>query len=412
VDPDDIQFRAASCGVCDRHTDDPAVRSYIQDNATLTTCDYCPREATTPIAVWLADFAEFVLEGAETEWGHAGNEGLPYESAEGGWQLATPLSNYELFGGETDLDPTNDDQVLTDLCDAIIGDEWVQKDFYSLSPIDRLRLGWVWFSEAVKHTRRYFFAGPTTDDPDEVAPVELLELIGRAAEEEDLVRTLATGTRVYRARVHKPDERPRSANELGAPPSQLALNANRMSPAGISMFYGALDPGTAQAEAAAANSDPEQSRVTVGTFITLKEVRVLDLSAPPEVPSVFDRDRRHLRPQLAFLHEFVGDLREPIVRDRSEHVEYVPTQIVTEYLRSHFRTADDETLDGVLFGSVKARHGVNLVLFTDNDGARDVAGAAPPADGDAVATLVRSLRLSPTLELAECSDGSIPSPDG
>jgi hypothetical protein len=47
-------------------------------------------------------------------------------------------------------------------------------------------------------------------------------------------------------------------------------------------------------------------------------------------PSLFDEQRRHLRAGLSFLHDFAADLAKPIEKDGREHIEYVPTQIVTE----------------------------------------------------------------------------------
>jgi hypothetical protein len=51
---------------------------------------------------------------------------------------------------------------------------------------------------------------------------------------------------------------------------------------------------------------------------------------PGEVPSLYDPDRRHLRPGLIFLRHFGGEISKPFVRDDRIHIEYVSTRVVTE----------------------------------------------------------------------------------
>src|SRR5712692_1043203 len=75
----------------------------------------------------------------------------------------------------------------------------------------------------------------------------MLDEIGDAVEEVELVRELPAGTRFFRGRVGPKTKPYRSARKLGPPPQGRTI-ANRMSPAGIPMFYGALDEFTAIAE--------------------------------------------------------------------------------------------------------------------------------------------------------------------
>lgn len=59
------------------------------------------------------------------------------------------------------------------------------------------------------------------------------------------------------------------------------------------------------------------------------------------------------------------------MRDDRIHIEYVPTQVVTESLRTRFDPGHGEPLAGVLYGSSRNPGGVNVSLFIDNDGACD-----------------------------------------
>jgi hypothetical protein len=230
--------------------------------------------------------------------------------------------------------------------------------------------GWEEFAETVKHYRRYFFSehGVDTEDPDYLTPGALLEAIGDTLRSGGLVRPLPDEP-VYRVRPHGLGEHPRTAAELGTPPAACIKKSSRMSPAGVPLFYGAVDPATATAEALEAN--PGAAAATMGTFHPRRPARVVDLSTSPEVPSLYDPERRHLRPGLIFLRHFVSEIAKPFVRDDRIHIEYVPTQVVTEWLRTSFDPGPGEPLAGILYGSSRNPGGVNVSLFIDNDGACD-----------------------------------------
>ncbi|MGO8849847.1 MAG: RES family NAD+ phosphorylase [Mycobacterium sp.] len=148
----------------------------------------------------------------------------------------------------------------------------------------------------------------------------------------------------------------RFGDKLGPAPIDKA-GANRMSPAGISMFYGATDIDTAVAEIGAHSS---HSWAVVGEFKAAEELRVVDLSNLPDLPSIFDTDEKAIERYdgVAFLHRFVKDLTLPIVLDGREHIDYVPTQVLTEYLRYSFPAP----LHGLQFPSAQGS-GHNVVLF-------------------------------------------------
>jgi hypothetical protein len=71
---------------------------------------------------------------------------------------------------------------------------------------------------------------------------------------------------------------------LRPPPSAKAM-ANRMSPAGITMFYASGDPQTAIAEIAGHGLG---DYALVGAFRGVKRLRLLDLTRRPTLPSYFD----------------------------------------------------------------------------------------------------------------------------
>jgi hypothetical protein len=108
--------------------------------------------------------------------------------------------------------------------------------------------------------------------------------------------------------------------------------------------------------------------VTVAKFATARDAWVVDLTALPPVPSLFDRERRHLRQPIIFLRSFIEDLAKPVKKDGREHIEYVPTQVVTEYLRHVFRTETGHRVKGVIFSSARKKGSKCCVLFVKNKG--------------------------------------------
>ena len=63
----------------------------------------------------------------------------------------------------------------------------------------------------------------------------------------------------------------------------------------------------------------------------------------------------------------------PIAGDRSVHVEYVPPQVVTEFVRTEFRH-EGLLLDGIRYRSARHEGGTSLVLFASQD---NLAGPNP-----------------------------------
>lgn len=142
-----------------------------------------------------------------------------------------------------------------------------------------------------------------------------------------------------------------------------------MAPAGVPMFYAALDEQTALAEARDAN--PKATALSAGRFELRRPLLVVDLSTTPDVPSLFDEDLGRLRWAFIFLRFFAEAISEPYVRDDRIHIEYVPTQVVTEWFRHRFDAERPEPIIGVMYRSSRHSPGVNVALFMDNSGACD-----------------------------------------
>jgi hypothetical protein len=247
---------------------------------------------------------------------------------------------------------------------------------WSSTDAEILQRGWERFVHAVKYRRRLFFTRREQDgrerDREDLDPAALLEQFGRRCAEGGLIAEIPKGTIILRCRPRENKaERFSKARELGPAPRRFARQ-NRMSPAGIPMFYGSDDKQTTLAEM------PELPKFyTIGTFDTLRPLRLLDLTRV-KTPSIFDMSESADYDWLVFMSNFLRDFSSPIERDDRIHIDYVPTQVITEYLRD--ATLDgDGPLDGIKYRSARRKGGTCYVLFIDEYGVE-------PNDGDQTAS--------------------------
>ena len=113
---------------------------------------------------------------------------------------------------------------------------------------------------------------------------------------------------------------------------------------------------------------------TIARWTTTRPLLVLDLTKRLEMPSFYVADETDYYDEAAFLDSFIADITKPIERDGREHIEYVPTQIVTEYLRTTLRTPDNQRLDGIMYPSARTQ-GKCFVLFLGYDQLHPTYGA-------------------------------------
>lgn len=332
---------------------DPCIQQFIRDCQERGDCDYCGSEDTHIVEV--NELAPFLREGVERVYEDAAHR-VAYENAEGGYDLATTDMadilhwEWEVFSDTLD-DPT---ELLEDLgCHG--GTPYVRRDPYGppsggLEEISK----WEEFCTQVKEERRYTIFFKTEEEgPDEDSHDlgKFLRDVARAMEEH-LTQYIEPDTQIYRAR-RKQSDQPFGHKDLTSPPRKNALNS-RMSPAGISVFYGALDGDTALAEVRPGLQD----QVAIAQFKARKHLRVLDFSQIPPSESPFSEEywfgfEEFIRP---FLSRFSEDIARPI-RPEDSPVEYTPTQIFSEFIRVFLN------INGILYRSSMRPGGVCTVFF-------------------------------------------------
>lgn len=376
--------------ICADCAEDEALKRWIGEHLSDVECRFCEKKSDKLIAASFEDFVGVVLDGIRFDYNDPDDEGIMYVSREGGYQAPT----YDSWDIVAEYGIGNE-EVEDELTDVLMDKMWVQRDFYYGTHGDHLAFGWESFKEFVKHQSRYFFLQETREGRSEISPSEMLDAIAGLMSSRlgayDLVVSIEEGAIFYRIRLD--DIAHSTVEQIGPPPVQFASQSNRMSPAGIPMFYGAYDVETAIAE----TFDPDMGTdkiMSIGNFGSIRQLRVLNLVDLPPVPSVFDETKRDLIHSLRFLNGFAQSIAASIDRDGYEHIEYVPTQVVTEYFRRVFITKDGEALDGIIYRSSRKEGQRAIVLFCENQNC---------IDADVEATENSILRLK-SIEHQACAE--------
>lgn len=358
---EDSEFETV-CLSCIR---DDGLKEETSEYLSEDKCSFCDRTATQgePIAAPFDDFMHIVRRGIDFLYASASDAGVPRE--DGDWV-------------EVQIHDTTD--VVYDVCEMAVNEnvleaiqgcvppnDWIEGEYFFESPLDQvLRWAWTALCDKVKYSSRFVFLAEdevSSGHPDDVTTKELLRRLSEIAVDHGAIRTVPAGTTYWRGRLAGSSpvtEDMRTASFLGSPPKTIASNS-RMSPAGISFFYGSEDISTVVAEIGAHST---RQYAVVGEFETLRVLNLLDLVDLPTPLSVFaSSTRRKEYYERLFLRAFAVDLAKPIELDGREHIDYVPTQVVTEY----FRKISEPAVDGILFPS--AQNGrANCVLFVGPDG--------------------------------------------
>ncbi|MBN1495373.1 MAG: hypothetical protein JXA07_01300, partial [Spirochaetes bacterium] len=134
---------------------DYSIINFIKDNAGHKKCDYCGSISEVPIAAEMNDVLAIIMEGIFSEWGDPSDEGIGWESSEGGWQ-GEVLDSYDLIYDE-EIIPTSNNKILEDILESIQERQWCKRNYYGLRTENILISSWSYFSKLVKHKMRYVF---------------------------------------------------------------------------------------------------------------------------------------------------------------------------------------------------------------------------------------------------------------
>ena len=355
--------------VCPGCFTDPHLKEFVRDHAVERTCDFCGARGRKLLAARLTEVTEFMEERILRHYDRA-VDNLPYDGGEGGYQ-GTTWDTWDLLTDEVELElSAKARKTLFPAIVEMLGEqEWCYRNPGELPADKEMLFDWRGFCLHVKHNRRFFLPKDRSPEDDEgerrSGPVDVLHQIVDICGYFGLFKDLPAGTHLFRVRPNKGRAPWVAPKDIGPPPPDKAKQ-NRMTGAGVVAFYGALGPRTALAEAFEG-----PGYYTLGAFQTLRSVLILDLTSIPVPPSLFADDFTGYY-ELPFLREFARLVSVPIERNDKVHIEYIPTQVVTEFLREVVEIKG-RRVEGIVYRS-SLLGGRNVVLFAT---AEDVEGVPP-----------------------------------
>lgn len=378
--------QSAARAVCAECLAEQVLAEQVRADGKGGTCSYCGEQTRV---VSTGDVARRIDEVFRENFAPGDIEPVfTSDDKDDSWQFeqagrSLPQVLNEMIGAEP--------FVCKALADALVEDEVYspgdgEDSFYEhdvsyqfIDPTSREhRLGWQYFTTTVMHERR-FFGSRFRGELDEIlSGLDQMDTEG----EQPPLRTIGNGEQIliYRGRkATSADARIEILSDperhLGAPPPKLA-RAGRLSPAGIPLFYGALDEPTALAELRMAVGES----AIAGAFLLTRPLRVLDLAALERVfkrLSYFQPDFRSEVSRLAFLRTF-GSIISRAVGPTDAELEYIPTQVFAEYVLYEWKDR------------------VDAIIYASSQGGEDRKNIAIRADLAGVAAVERpSLREGP-----------------
>lgn len=343
--------------ICVKHFDDKNITNFIKKNYKDGYCDYCEKDLKV---VAFEDLMEFIMDSISNFYEDAGNF-MGYNSREGGYlgEIYTPD---ELVQEQIELS-AEPFEVIEDVINSIEDIAWAQPDLYYDNIKDDLEYQWRYFKEIIKHKSRYLFS---SGDQNQNKAFHILQEVGKLISTLNIIKIIPKGTKFYRCRQHNFKTKILEFKDISAPPNQKAVYPNRFSPSGISMFYSAFDIDTAILETIS-REDKSREYITIAEFETLENEIVVDFNKLPTIPSIFgikDKKKYYL---TLFLYSFVRDMTKEIIKDGKEHTEYVPTQVVTEFLRYIFNKNRKNKISGIVYPSSQNKNHKSSIFFWDNE---------------------------------------------
>lgn len=392
----DIEARGfpetGDCAVCLACITDEHLKRRLDAKLSGPTCSFCGASASQgspPIAANFEDFMFVAMEaiGVLYTWTYENTDATDWEG-DRTYYGPSPRDASEIVSSVFDGAVT---ESVADRIVALIDNPnhtWIDRAITGRERDDQMMDQWGVFCDLVKHQSRFFFRLPgpatrpvtvSTSEPgtgaDRPGPGpgdsvgEFLQWFSEFIErhEAELVKTVPARSEVYRARMVEalPIERGDDVAEtLGSPPASKAA-AGRMSPTGISMFYGAHDSETAVAEVA---GHSDRTFAVAAKFRTVRDLTILDLTGEAvALPSLFETGAGEQFWETLFLSRFVGQISKPTRPDDKEHLDYVPTQVLTEFIRQ----LSGGRFDGLRFSSSRGP-GICYTFFVSQDDCDEV----------------------------------------
>jgi len=343
--------------VCSSHINDNYIRKFINEKGSIGKCTYCNKNRTV---IELAEVLKVIVVGIDylfedpVEFKYLDNEA---ETGFDGDNFYFDELFYERLGLEIKNSKLSEHifKYLDNISLYYYKDEYGSYSEY-LSDL------WQLFKYTVKHRARFVFYYKEIFRENHLSdPVSILNDVQASIQNFKLFRKISNTEKLYRCRQHKTTNEIKEAKDLSSPPDHLCKAYNRMSAVGISMFYCSTDEKLCIQEVVD-NKDLSKPFFTTAYFTSKSDLNLVDLTNLPSIPSIYDAENNKYIDTIYFLQEFIEDISKPI-DPLDTLIEYIPTQVVTEYIRFN----PVLNADGIIYPSSKGEALENIVLFKNQE---------------------------------------------
>lgn len=312
---------------------DAQIRAMITANNQIGECDFCTGKNVPVYSVdTQSDLSDLISEVMNI-----------YENADDGEPLFQLLiDDWSIFSGEN-LSSKN---LLSAFCRILFGDDGKNHNVNVCIPHDYLLkygvfsgYSWKEFASVIKEKNRFHN--------------ELFKEDQFSSFLTYSIKKYAIGTIFYRARIWE-NGRGYNIGEMGAPPSGKRKQG-RVNPEGICVLYLTTDERTALNEVRASTFD----FVCVGEFRLAKDIYVVNISGFNDIsPILYSGGLESLTANIKIFCDIAKEIAKPLRRNDSP-LEYLPTQYITEFIKS-------KGYSGVEYASTMGTGGTNIAVFDES----------------------------------------------
>lgn len=368
--------------ICIHCTVSPALKKFVIGHGYADLCDYCGK---TDLSVEDSELMECIEALFHTVL-------VPFDElpvmTQANFECGANLPIRNIWGHLECHPPTNSEEFNEQLCNYLeteFIDQQSTRSFKDLFMINYgddtdndFEAGWADFISSVSHGHRFFnpHAKSFLDDLFHILTDDY------NLENKGIIQTIDSTTPIFRARIASTIDNLKTIQsaperELGPTPQFLASD-QRMSPAGISVFYGALDRPACISEIRPLVGDFAVS----GEFRTLTKLRLIDLNKLSNCNfknDIYDDEFVRHAHAVAFFKEMAFQMSRPARRGNSNP--YLATQVIFEYLRVKFK----DNADGVIYQSVQQdQSGSCVALFPESSLVSPISACSIQNNGDFV----------------------------
>lgn len=312
---------------------DVQIRAMISTNNKIGDCDFCKKKNIAIYSIDSPSDLSDLISGVINV----------YEESENGESLLDILTEDWSMFNKT-LDSTH--KLIQTFFNLIVGEYKKIDDMnVKISHVYIEKYGifsghsWDEFSNAIK-TKNRFYNGYFKAD-------QFVSFLSYS------ITKYSKGITLFRARVWN-DGHGYSTKEMGAPPIGMR-KSGRVNPEGIGVLYLTTNEKTALSEVRASAFD----FVSVGEFCLKKDINVVNISGINNIsPVLYARGLESLAANTKIFGDIAKEIAKPLRRNDSS-LEYLPTQYITEFIKS-------KGYAGVEFTSTMSSEGVNIAVFDES----------------------------------------------